>query len=84
MHQVEQYAARYISLWRHLENLHYDLTDLQESQHRAEHDERLLLQVIEDVQGIPETSIVKQSVATSKLVKSTTSLTEQVQLDSHF
>ena len=52
------------------------MTDLKEDQDRAEHDERILFQVIDNVDGIPEAGIVKQSVAASQLVKSTTFLTD--------
>ena len=67
-----------MSLRLHLSDLHYDLTDLQEQQEAAHHDEHILLEVIRNVDGLPEAAIVKQHIMASKLVRSTSYRLEQV------
>ena len=72
-----------MSLRLHLDDLHYDLTDLEEQQERALHDEHLLVEVVRNVDGLPETAIVQQHVMVSRQVKTTSYRLEQVSIPYH-
>ena len=68
-----------------MESLHYDVEEIKFDLERAQHDEALLLQVIVGVEGLPEASIVQQSVEAAALVKSLDYKLEQakIQLPTH-
>ena len=78
-------AFTLVGLLLHMESLHYDVEEIQFDLERAQHDEALLLQVIVGVEGLPEASIVQQSVEAAALVKSLDYKLEQakIQLPTH-
>ena len=74
-----------VALLTHKGSLHYDVQDIQSDLQRAQEDEALLNQVIEGVTGLPEASIVQQSVEAAALVKLLAHKLEQakIQLPTH-